>query len=380
MMRGTLFPLVFLLLAACVSPGAGDRKVPVHKDQIGLSYASKFRMQEVGEHILLTVSDPWQNSRGVEIQYLLGKDPDRVPDSLGQLPFIRIPVRRVVTMSTTHLAMIRELGEEQSLVGISGTALVYDPLIREAIALECVMEVGFDQALDYEALVGLDPDVLFYFGVEGSASAQVNKLESLGIPVVYCAEYLEEHPLGKAEWIRYFGAFFGKNDQARSFFAGVDTAYDRLRRQAAGATTHPAVFMGLPWKDTWYVAGGESFAARLIRDAGARYLWADTPSREAMPMDLESVYVRALEAEFWINPGVAGTLEELHTFDERFGALPAFSGGRVYNNNRRLGPGGGNDYWESGTLRPDLVLADLVRIFHPEILPDTALYYYQKLK
>ena len=128
------------------------------------------------------------------------------------------------------------------------------------------------------------------------------------------------------------------------------------------------------------MAGGESFAATLIKDAGGEYLWADSHSAEAIPLDLESVYARAVKAEIWINPGAATSLNELQNFDQRFTELGVIQSGMIFNNNERLNTTGGNDYWESGTVRPDLVLADLIKVFHPDLLTDHRLFYYRQLK
>jgi iron complex transport system substrate-binding protein len=303
-----------------------------------------------------------------------------VPDSLADYPFIKIPVSRVITMSTTHVAMISQLGMASSIVGASGTGYIYDQEIRKRIENGMVREVGHDQGLNYETIVSLEPDVLFLFGVEGSVTAASQKLEEMGIQVVYCAEYLENHPLGKAEWIRFFAQFFGMEEEASHFFDRIDSSYQELAYLASESGEEPLVLTGLPWKDTWYMAGGQSFASRLIEDAGGNFLWKENPSSEAVPMDIESVYARAFTAGIWINPGVAGSIGELIRSDERFSDLPVVRTGRVYNNIARMNSGGGNDYWESGTVRPDLILADLIFLFHPSILPDHALIYYRKLK
>ena len=128
------------------------------------------------------------------------------------------------------------------------------------------------------------------------------------------------------------------------------------------------------------MAGGKSFAARLIEDAGADYLWSDNSSTQAIPLDLESVYLRAVDADVWINPGAAVSLEDIGRLDERFLDLRVVRQGQVFNNNLRTNAAGGNDYWESGTVRPDLVLADLIRVFHPDLMADHRLVYYRQLK
>jgi len=242
--------------------------------------------------------------------------------------------------------------------------------------------VGYGQGLNYEMLVDLEPDVVFLYGVEGNVTTTAGKLEELGIQTVFCAEYLEPDPLGKTEWIRLFAHFYGRENEANRSFTMLDSAYRELKDLCleVEAEDKPGVMTGLPWKDTWYIAGGRSFAARLIADAGGAYLWKDNPSQEAFPLDLESVFSKAVNADIWINPGVASSLDELRAFDERFGELPVLRQGNIFNNNARMSEGGGNDYWESATVRPDLVLADLISVFHPELLGDHSMFYYKKMK
>lgn len=343
-------------------------------------YASGFEVDDYATFRLLHVFDPWQSSKGVSFSYVLAKNKEFVPDSLEHLTFIQTPVSRVVTLSTTHVAMIDQLGRGASIKGVSGTGFIYNSSLRNRIEEGDIKEVGYDQGLNYEAIVGIQPDVLFMYGVDGSVMATSQKLAELSVPVVFCGDYLEPHPLGKAEWIRFLSLFYDLEEHANGFFSEIDSAYNSYKSLTKTIQNRPLVLTGLPWKDTWYMAGGESFAARLIRDAGGDYLWADNPSAQAVPMDLESVYVRAIKAQIWINPGAATSLNELHNFDQRFTELGVIQSGMIFNNNARLNLSGGNDYWESGTVRPDLVLADLIQVFHPDLLADHLLFYYRQLK
>ena len=256
--------------------------------------------------------------------------------------------------------MIEQLGSAESIVGLSGTDFIYSSAIRVRIESGTVKDVGYGQGLDFETIVKLKPDVLFLYGVEGNVMTTLEKLTVLGIPAVFCGEYLETHPLGKAEWIRFFSLFYDKEEQSEHFFRQIDSAYNALSEMVSGVLPKPVVLNGLPWKDTWYMAGGKSFAAQLMKDAGGDYLWSDHPSAQAVPLDLESVYMRAVNADIWINPGAAGSLTDILLLDERLGDLDVVKKGHVFNNNARSSPAGGNDYWESGTVRPDLVLADLI--------------------
>jgi len=371
-----LFPLVFL---GCQNPGRNSSGTELVADSQN-RYASGFSIKDEGSFKVLTVHKPWQNSRDVSYSYCLSPERELLPDSLREITWIRTPVKRVVLLSTTHVAMVEQLGQAESIVGLSGSEFIYSPEIRERISSGQLVDVGYGQGLDYEAIVELDPDVLFIYGVEGNVVAIVEKLTDLGIPVAFCGEYLEPHPLGKTEWIQFFSCFYDREEMAAEFFHEIDSSYRQLLQLASKVQDKPAVLTGLPWKDTWHMAGGKSFAARLIEDAGGEYLWSDNASTQAIPLDLESVYLRAVGAGVWINPGAANSLKDIGSLDERFLDLDVVRKSRVYNNNLKSRPEGGNDYWESGTLRPDLILADLIRIFHPELLPEHEWVYYRQLK
>lgn len=379
-MRLALFMLAAAMMVGCLNkpghaPGPDQNSTDAYT-----SYASGFRVTDHGTYKLVTVLNPWQYSRDVTYTYVLAAGEEILPDSVKHLPWIRTPVKRVVALSTTHVAMIDQLDRASSIIGLSGSKFIYSPEIREMISSGMVGDVGYGQGLDYETIVRMDPDVLFIYGVEGNVVATLEKLTELGIPVVFCGEYLEPHPLGKAEWIKFFSLFFDLEEKADSFFHQIDSSYNHLANIASGVEEKPEVLTGLPWKDTWYMAGGKSFAARLIEDAGGDFLWSDNNSTQAIPLDLESVYLRAVNAGVWINPGAATSLDDIGRLDERFSDLRVVQNGQVYNNNMRISSAGGNDYWESGTVRPDLVLADLICVFHPDLLADHRFVYYRQLK
>ncbi len=380
MKRIRWYILALLLFTCCNRISEVESARGEGKGQSYAKYASGFEVNDFGTYRVLHVFDPWQSSKGVTFSYVLANKREFVPDSLEHLTFIKTPVNRVVTLSTTHVAMIDQLGKGGSIKGVSGTGFIYNSRLRSRIEVGDVKEVGYDQGLNYEIIVGLQPDVLFMYGVDGSVMATSQKLAELKVPVIFCGDYLEPHPLGKAEWIRFLSLFYNLEERADRFFQEIDSVYNSYKSLTEQTKNRPLVLTGLPWKDTWYMAGGESFAATLIKDAGGEYLWADSHSAEAIPLDLESVYARAVKAEILINPGAATSLNELQNFDQRFTELGVIQSGMIFNNNERLNTTGGNDYWESGTVRPDLVLADLIKVFHPDLLTDHRLFYYRQLK
>jgi iron complex transport system substrate-binding protein len=372
--NGLIFIACLLILTACRDHGTA----PLPGG--GTKYASGFRIEEARDYSVLHVLNPWQGSRTVLFQYILTGEPSTLPDSLKHHNVIHIPVKRVICMSTTHVAMMDALGESGAIVGISGSDYITNPDLRARMELGEVRDVGADQTLNYELILSLRPDLVMAYGIGSEAGSMVKRLEGLGIPVVLNGDYLEDQPLGKTEWIRFVASFLGRQREADSIFRSVASAYAKYRELIPALDDKPSVMTGLPWKDTWYIPGGRSFAAAYIRDAGGSYLWEELDSREAVPIDLEAIYARAARADVWINCGAAASLAEIVQTDRRLDRFQPVYTGRVFNNNARINPSGGNDFWESGVMAPHLILADLISIFHPELMPDHQLVYYTRLE
>lgn len=371
--------LILACSSACHNPSGqntGFSRMAEGKPQ----YARGFRIERVPGYKILHVINPWQGSRRVHLQYILADDPSRIPDSLKLHPVIKIPVKRVICMSTTHVAMMDALGESDAIVGISGSDYITHPDLRRKLEEGEVRDVGADQALNYELILSLHPDLIMAYGITAEVSGMVNRLESLGIPVILNGDYLEDQPLGKTEWIRFVASFFERDIEADSIFRSVASIYEQYKKLIRDDDQKPSIMTGLPWKDTWYIPGGKSFAAAYIRDAGGNYLWEDLDSREAVPIDMEAIFARAASADLWINCGAARSLAEIGETDKRLSRFKPVGTGRVFNNNARISPAGGNDFWESGVMAPHLILADLISIFHPEVIPDHELVYYTRLE
>jgi iron complex transport system substrate-binding protein len=243
-----------------------------------------------------------------------------------------------------------------------------------------IKDVGYDQGLNYETILGLKPDLIMAYGVGGEVTSILNKLKDLNQTVLLNGEYLEETPLAKAEWIKLVGALYEKEKEADEYFQKVEKNYLEIKRKMASVSSRPVVLTGLPYKDSWWMAGGHSNLAHLIADAGGEFLWKENTSREAFIVSLEEVIARAPKADFWINCSTVNTISELISVDERFSGFPQVKKKTIYNNNFAVNKSGGNDYWEKGVVRPDLILADLVRIFHPEADSSRSFVFYKKIE
>jgi len=314
------------------------------------------------------------------IKYLLAEDQSLIPDSLKDHSFIKTPVNRVMVFSTTHIGFIDGLGEAEGISGVSGLQYVCNSIVRSGSTEGRVFDIGYPPNVNYERILSLEPDIVFLYGLESSVTGIKSRLQSSGIPVILIAEYLEAHPLGKMEWIKVFGALYGKEDLSVRIFNESVEEYEKWTKITGSLHNHPGVMVGLPWKDTWYMAGGASFTSNLIRDAGGDYLWEENSSAEYIPLSLEAVISRSIQADIWINAGSAKSIAEIFNRDPRFKNLAIFETGEIYNNDAKYCENGGNPFWEKGVIEPHIILKDMIKIFHPEIMQSHDFVYYRKLE
>ncbi|HUS86833.1 MAG TPA: ABC transporter substrate-binding protein [Bacteroidales bacterium] len=359
-----------------------DRKVAGQIEHFGANndYATLFDIEKRECATLLSVRNPWQGGAEVTHRYWLVPDSACMVQGKESAVVILTPVRKVVCLSTTHIAMIGQLGEASTIIGVSGTDYVINPLVRRRIEEGRVKEVGYDSNLNSELIASLDPDLVLVYGIGSESAGYISKLLEVNIPVVYISDYLEFHPLARAEWIKVFAALFDKGEVAESYFGKIADDYESIKTHInENVQIRPRILTGLPYKDTWFVSPGNSYMSYLISDAGANYIWKDTRSELSMPMSLESVFMRALDSDIWINIGSVVSLNEIISIDNRFSDLPPVKMHKLYNNIALLNPLGGNDYWESGIIHPEILLKDLASIFHPDIFPEYEPLFYKKI-
>jgi iron complex transport system substrate-binding protein len=342
-------------------------------------HAKRFSVAVGQGHTLLTVERAWVGAP--PFRYALVARGQAVP---AQLPpgttVVEVPVQRLVCTSTTHAPLLELVGGVGSIVGFAQTKYLCSPEVRRRVASGQIAEVGSESGLNPEAVLALRPDLVMGYGM-GGANQTYDRLAQVGLRVLYNADYLEETPLGRAEWLKVAGLLTGRERQADSLFALVEKSYQALASRAQSVNPRPTVLASAPYQDIWYMPGGRSFPAQFIRDAGGEYLWQADTSAGSQQLGLEAVFAKAHGGQVWINinPGNYPTVASLVAADQRFANFAAVRSGQVYNNDRQALPTGGNAYWELGVARPDLVLQDLVKIFHPTLLPAHELYFYRRL-
>ena len=373
--------LLYFVLNGCTGKGGLSESKTSDAIRTGIRYAERFEIQHKDGYSILIVKNPWQGAENIKESYFLIRQGTRIPAGVDSAAVIRVPVKKVICMSTTHLSMISALNEGETIKGISGADFLYEKKLIDLIRRNKIADVGYEDNLNKEIVIQIAPDLVMVYGIGSESAGYISKLKELGIKILFNADYLETNPLGKAEWIKVFGALYNKEKEADSIFSSVSEEYDRLKSFIhATVKDQPSVFLGLPWKDTWFISAGNSYISRLISDAGGDYLWKDTKSGISMPYGIENVYVRAMNADYWLNTGSAGSRDEIISIDNRLRELPSFRNGNVFNNNNRVSPRGGNDYWESGSMNPQIILKDIASILHPGIFPGYELYFYKKIE
>jgi iron complex transport system substrate-binding protein len=374
--------ILFILLIIISGCSQSDRKSSDrHISGNQIVRAERFSLEKKSGWTEVKIINPWQGATNISQVYYLVKRGSKLPDGIDTASVIFVPLRKIICMSTTHLAMISALDEENSIAGVSGADFIYSPSLIKNVEKGLIADVGYEANLNKEMVLKISPDLIMIYGIGSESAGYVGKLKELGTKVIINADYLETDPLSRAEWIKLFGALYCKEKTADSIYNAEVDAYTKLKTFIHNKITNePSVLLGLPFKDAWYISPGNSFISKLITDAGGKYLWSDTKSAVSMPYGIENVYMRGLKADFWLNISSVTSKQEISAVDERLQDLPSFKNGKLFNNNKRITEKGGNDFWESGSLYPHLLLKDIATILHPELFGNDEMRFYRKIR
>ena len=359
---------------------AGVRPAARAAARTTVQYAKGFTLSYAGNYKVLTIRSPFEQ-KTTATRYLLVPRGAARPAGFAGVQVIETPIRTLVGLSSMHVALADFLGAADVLVGLGSFQYVSAPRVRQRIAAGQVFEAGQGKELNNELLVARHPDLVMTTGWPGEGLPRFQTLADAGIPVLINSEWVETTPLGRAEWVKVLAALLNREDVVNQKFDQVAREYHRLTALTRLVRRRPTVVVGLPFKDVWHVPDADSYLAQFLRDAGTTYAWDKTRSPQgSLALSFETVAPVALTAEYWLQTGSAKSKAEITAQDARYAAFGPFKTGHLYNNNRRTTAQGSNDYWESGAVRPVRVLADLIKILHPELLPTWQLYYYQLLR
>ena len=382
--RNVLGVIGVLLLTACQShqkqsqekEGVASEVIPREfKPQI--KYAQHFTVSVEKNYKSIIVGNPWVvgDTLASYLLYPKGKEEPAVEWAEFKIP---IPLDSVVATSSPHIGFIGLLEELDKIVGVADDRYIFDPYVYEKVSQGTIAQVGSLKNSNLEILLDLSPQLVMKTGVDNVRNEDA-RLAEVGIPVSYNVEWMETSMLARAEWIKFVGAFFNKDAEADSIFRNVEKEYLKALSITSNIHDRPSIMTGNNFKGTWYMPGSDSYLTKLIQDAGGTYHYKDQKSTGSLPLSFEVVLDDLVDADYWIGPR-AQSLKELEMMDERYTLFKAFKDGNVYTFNKRMSKNGGNDYWESGMARPDRILKDVIKIFHPDLLPDHQLFYYKKLQ
>lgn len=376
MLKQILYLLFVLCIASCTN--TTDTKQTIENSKpITLSYAKRFTIKKEKDY---TVLELLGNKHNTEVTATFVLYTDQKPSYHKEAYYVKTPVTRVACMSSIYTTMIEKLNSLNTIVAIDNVDYYNNAFIQNAVEQHKIVELSKGPHIEVEKTLALKPDLLLTFGMGNPKNDVDIKLLQANLPIAISLDHFEETPLARYEWIKFISCFFGKEVMADSLFSAAEKHYNELKALTKNITVKPTVLTEMKYGDVWYVPAGKSFISHLIEDAGADYLWADDDKTGSIPLAFENVYAKAKDCDVWINMYNINSKKELTSYDERYCLFKAFKDNKLYNNNKTQNSKGYSDYWENGISNPDEVLADLIYIFHPGLLPDHSFKFYKKIE
>ena len=362
-----------LLLSAC-GGGSKTSSALSQEEIIPLKYAENLTLVKGNGYTEARLRNPWDTTRTLRTYILVEKDKP-MPDHLPPGTIVRTPLSKALVYTGVHCALIHELGMVKSIGGICELQYIKVPEIIEGCRKGTIVNAGEGTNPDIEKIIDLHPDALLLSPYENSGGH--GQVEKLKVPIIECADYMETSALGSAEWIRFYGLLLHQQAKADSIFAIVEKNYNELKALATSQPVKPKVMCELKSGSAWYVPGGRSTTGKLYKDAGGDYLFDSYPNSGAVPLSFETVFDKAQDADVWLmkynqpsDKTYAGIREDYAPYEN----FKAFKERKIYHSNTSH-----KKYYEDFPFHPDRVLKDLIKIFHPSLLPDYDLKYFSKL-
>jgi iron complex transport system substrate-binding protein len=369
------FLLIFFLLffTSCTK----EREASAAREQ-----AEHFSISSFEGYRVLSINEAWNGDKGKRRWMLLDSNANenKIPDSLKNLPRIKIPIKKAVVLSTTAIAFMERLDLLECVIAVENRNLIYSEKMQNLIDSLSIKEVGSGNTLDLETILVLHPDIVLTFGTGSATYDDYPRLKTANVPAVLTAEWMESHPLARFEWLKVFGILFGKEKEANSIFMETLSKYNLLAGMVKNLESKPTVLTGYPQGSEWLAGGGNSYFAKFLRDAGAKYIWENNPQTGILTLGIETALQSGMKAEFWLHPSLWASKAEIMQSEPRMAMLPLWQNGKIYQSSKRTGKNGSRDFYESAVVYPEFVLADLISIFHSEILPQHKFVYYETVK
>lgn len=367
--------LLGVIFTQCKKETVTDQQIT---SQNTIRYAKGFSVRNYEGYTIVTVKNPWPKATKT-YTYILKEKNGNIPDSLKQNPVISVPIKSIVVTSTTHIPSLEMLKKEKTLVGFPHLDYISSDKVRARIEAGKIKELGMNQRLNTEVILNLQPDVIIGYGIDNN-NTTLDNLQKSGLKVMLNGDWNEETPLGKAEWIKFFGALYGQQKKAEAIFTKIEKEYLKTIQIAKSAKQIPTILAGDMFEDRWYLPKGNSWGSLLLKEAKGQYLWAETSGTGSLSLSFETVLEKAKNADIWITSGQFSSLREMTTANPHYSQFKAFQNKNVYSFSGRKGKTGGILYYELAPNRPDIVLKDIVKILHPELLKSYQPYFFEKLQ
>ncbi|HIP27484.1 MAG TPA: ABC transporter substrate-binding protein [Flavobacteriaceae bacterium] len=376
-----LFSLFFLIgITSCKKEtnSSGKEKFPLVSNTSNIKYATGFEIEQHKGYKKLIIKSPYPKAEKSLIYVLLEDKNILAHTDFHNVKIIPIPIKKLVVTSTTHIPMLELLNQEQTLVGFPNTKYISSPKTRSLIKNGAVKELGKEQNINTELLLDLQPDLVIGFSLNSNNKMFTN-IEKAGIPVILNGDWLEKTPLGRAEWIKFFGVLFNKEKQADSLFNHIEKEYLQAKKIALKAINKPKILSGAMYQDKWNLPAGDSYAAQFLKDANVNYPWLNSKGKGSLSLSFESVFDKAKDAQIWLSPSFFNSYKQLSESSIHYTQFDAFKSKKVYNFVNKKGETGGVLYYELAPIQPHIVLKDIIKIVHPELLKNYTPIYLEEL-
>lgn len=376
MLRTLLYSCIVVAFLSC---GGGNRPdSQTEGDSLAYKYSTLLTIVERDGYTVADISNPWKPDKRLHRYYLVPRTSDisHLPSDISDGTIIEIPIQRAAVFTTVHCALLTELGMGSHIVGVADSKYIKVPYIQQQIQAGRIVDCGNGLNPVVEKIMDVKPEVIMLSPFENSGG--YGKTEEIGIPLIECAEYMETSPLGRAEWMRFYGLLFGVGEKADKLFHAVDSSYTALKQQAEKAGEGRSVIVDKVVGSVWYMPGGRSTIGQMLLDAGARYPWASDNQSGSLALPFETVLERGGESDVWMlrySSDHDWNYDELLSGHHGYSQLKAFRNREVYGCNVEQ-----SHFYEDTPFHPDRLLSDFIQILHPDIIGLPPLRYYKKLK
>lgn len=381
LLKKILPPLFLSIWIFSCATKTNNEKLPAKNKHSSIKHAKRFAIEEKNGNTYVYLFGNRVNYDTTDI-FILYKTHTKPINERPNATAIKIPCKKIAALSSIYANMFYELGVPDNVVAIDNIDYIINPMIVEKFKRGKLKELARGPQVDLEQTVTLKPDMLFMFAMGLGNRDKDKRLVQTKIPLAVSVDHLEETPLARAEWIKFFAAFVDKKKEADSIFSDVERHYLHLKTLASKQVTKPSVFTETKYGDFWYMPGGKSYVAKLLSDAGANYLWRENTDFGSLPLSFEQVYAKAKDGDYWLNLSVTRSKKDLLAYESRYANFRAVKNGNLYNNTKYTNNKGYSTYWETGMIYPDRILSDMILIFHPELKSrvKTGFNYYERLR